>query len=103
MLKIPMDSKMLIADGQHRIYGLQRALKEDPDLGDETISCVIFLDFGLERRQQIFHDLNNFVSKPTKSLNLLYDHRSDGAEIARNVMNGANHLSVAAQMLKRPL
>ena len=89
MLKIPMESKMLIADGQHRIYGLQRALKEDPDLGDETISCVIFLDFGLERRQQIFHDLNNFVSKPTKSLNLLYDHRSDGAEIARNVMNGA--------------
>ena len=89
LLKIPMDSKMLIADGQHRIYALQRALKEDPDLGDETISCVIFLDFGLDRRQQIFHDLNNYVSKPTKSLNLLYDHRSDGAEIARNVMNGA--------------
>ncbi|HEY9826771.1 MAG TPA: DNA sulfur modification protein DndB [Stenomitos sp.] len=87
-LKIPMDSQLLIADGQHRIYGLQLAMQQNPELRDEAISCVIFLDIGLKRRQQIFHDLNNHVSKPNKSLNLLYDHGSDKSDLARQVMKG---------------
>ena len=87
-LNVPMDSRFLIADGQHRIAGLKLALAENPDLRDETISCVVFLHSGLQRAQTMFHDLNHHVSKPNKSLNLLYDHRSDESDLARQVMRG---------------
>ena len=88
ILNVPLDSRFLIADGQHRIEGLKLAAVENPDFFDETISCVIFLHTGLERAQTMFHDLNHFASKPNKSLNLLYDHRSDESELARRVMKG---------------
>jgi DNA sulfur modification protein DndB len=88
ILNVPMDSRFLIADGQHRIEGLKLALTENPDFQDETISCVIFLHSGLERAQTMFHDLNYHASKPNKSLNLLYDHRSNESELARQVMKG---------------
>jgi DNA sulfur modification protein DndB len=87
-LNVPMDSRFLIADGQHRIAGLKLALAENPDLRDETISCVVFLHSGLQRAQTMFHDLNHYASKPNKSLNLLYDHRSDESDLARQVMKG---------------
>jgi DNA sulfur modification protein DndB len=88
ILNVPMDSRFLIADGQHRIEGLKLALAENPDFQDETISCVIFLHAGLERAQTMFHDLNHYASKPSKSLTLLYDYRSDESELARQVMKG---------------
>ena len=85
-LQIPLSAQFLINDGQHRIGGLKAALNDNPDLGDETISVVVFYDLGLQRQQQIFHDLNHYASKPTKSLNLLYDHRSEDAEDVRQLM-----------------
>jgi DNA sulfur modification protein DndB len=39
------------------------------------ISVVFFRDDGLKRSQQMFSDLNKNAVKPTKSLNILYDHR----------------------------
>jgi DNA sulfur modification protein DndB len=88
ILNVPMDSRFLIADGQHRIEGLKLALTENPDFHDETISCVIFLHTGLEHAQTMFHDLNHYANKPNKSLNLLYDHRSSESDLARQVMKG---------------
>lgn len=87
-LQIPMTSQFLIADGQHRTAGLHQALQENPQLADETIPVVLFLHTSLQAAQQIFHDLNHFTAKPTKSLNLLYDHRTDGANLTREVWRG---------------
>jgi len=44
-------------------------------MGHEMISVVFFQDSGLKRSQQMFSDLNKNAIKPTKSLNILYDHR----------------------------
>ena len=74
-LYINMDSRLLINDGQHRRKAIEEALKENPDLGSEMISVVFFHDDGLKRSQQMFSDLNKNAVKPTKSLNILYDHR----------------------------
>ena len=57
-LEVSMDARFLINDGQHRKAAILDALKEDPSLGDETISIVFYEDQGLERSQQIFTDLN---------------------------------------------
>ena len=74
-LYISMDSRLLINDGQHRRKAIEEALKEKPELGHEMISVVFFRDDGLKRSQQMFSDLNKNAVKPTKSLNILYDHR----------------------------
>jgi DNA sulfur modification protein DndB len=74
-LYINMDSRLLINDGQHRRKAIEEALQERPELGHEMISVVFFQDTGLKRSQQMFSDLNKNAVKPTKSLNILYDHR----------------------------
>ena len=74
-LYIAMESRLLINDGQHRRKAIEEALKEKPEMGHEMISVVFFQDSGLKRSQQMFSDLNKNAIKPTKSLNILYDHR----------------------------
>ena len=76
-LYINMDARLLINDGQHRRKAIEESLKEKPELGREMISVVFFRDDGLKRSQQMFSDLNKNAIKPTKSLNILYDHRND--------------------------
>jgi DNA sulfur modification protein DndB len=82
-LHVPMSAKFIINDGQHRRAAIEIALQENPDLGDETIAVVFFLDKGLERCQQMFADLNRYAIRPSRSLGLLYDHRDEIAKIAK--------------------
>ena len=89
-LHVPMDSRFLINDGQHRRAAIEEAMRVDPSLSDETIAIVFFLDQGLERSQQMFADLNRHAVKPSRSLGLLYDHRSEMASIARHLCTGVD-------------
>jgi len=86
-LYIGMDSRLLINDGQHRRKAIEEALKERPELGHEMISVVFFQDEGLKRSQQMFSDLNKNAVKPTKSLNILYDHRDEFSKFIVNLVN----------------
>lgn len=82
-IRISMAARFLINDGQHRRAAIEQALKENPDLGEETIAVVFFHDAGLSRCQQMFADLNRHAVRPPRSLGVLYDHRDDLATIAR--------------------
>jgi len=86
-LYIAMDSRLLINDGQHRRKAIEEALKDRPELGHEMISVVFFQDIGLKRSQQMFSDLNKNAIKPTKSLNILYDHRNEFSQFIVNLVN----------------
>ena len=86
-LHINMDARLLINDGQHRRKAIEEALKEKPELGKEMISVVFFRDDGLKRSQQMFSDLNKNAVKPTKSLNILYDHRDDFYQFVVSLTN----------------
>lgn len=85
-LKVPMEAKFIINDGQHRRAAILAALDNKPELAYETISVVFFLDIGLERCQQMFADLNRYAIRPSRSLGLLYDHRNEKAKLARFVV-----------------
>jgi DNA sulfur modification protein DndB len=74
-LRFPLTTRLLINDGQHRRAAIQRALDEDPTLGGQTISVVLFPGESLERNQQMFSDLNRTVQKTSRSLDIMYDHR----------------------------
>lgn len=84
-LKIPVAASIVLNDGQHRVAAIERAITEKPDLADETIPIVFFLDLGLERNQQIFADINRHAVRPNTSLNVLYDKREATAKIAMEV------------------
>jgi DNA sulfur modification protein DndB len=85
-LCVPMDARFVINDGQHRRASIEAALRENPDLGNETISVVFFLDVGLKRCQQMFADLNRYAIRPQSSLGFLYDHRDSDALIAKDLL-----------------
>jgi DNA sulfur modification protein DndB len=89
LLHIPMTASFIINDGQHRRAAIEMALRENPDLGDESIAVVFFHDLGLERCQQMFADLNRYAVRPSRSLGVLYDHRDERAEVTRNVVAGS--------------
>ncbi|MGI5401924.1 DNA sulfur modification protein DndB [Streptomyces sp. CA-135486] len=82
-IRIPMSARFLINDGQHRRAAIEQALRENPDLGNETIAVVFFHDAGLERCQQMFADLNRHAVRPARSIGVLYDHRDDLANLTR--------------------
>jgi len=84
-LTVAMDAKFIVNDGQHRRAAITQALQAAPELGEETIAVVFFLDRGLERCQQMFADLNRHAVKPSPSLGLLYDHRSAAANVAKHL------------------
>lgn len=84
-LTVSMESRFVINDGQHRRAAIESALQEAPDLGDETIAVVFFVDRGLQRCQQMFADLNRHAVKPSASLGVLYDHRNAAGRVAKHV------------------
>ena len=81
-LVAPMTARFIINDGQHRRAAIEEALKFRPELGDETISVVFFIDGGLTRSQQMFADLNKHAIRPTKSLGILYDLRDPLSQLS---------------------
>ncbi|MBB5987866.1 DNA sulfur modification protein DndB [Sphingobium lignivorans] len=103
VLRVPMASRIIINDGQHRQAAIQAALAEAPELGDETIAVVLFHDRGLERCQQMFADLNRYAVRPSRSLSVLYDHRDDQALLAKLVLSQLPEMAELVEMERSSL
>ncbi|WP_237376883.1 DNA sulfur modification protein DndB, partial [Salmonella enterica] len=82
-LCVPMDAQILINDGQHRRKAIEDALDARPELGQDNIPVLFFVDEGLKRSQQMFADLNKYAIRPSPSLASLYDHRDASSNLAR--------------------
>ena len=92
VLEVPMDSKFLINDGQHRKAALLRAIQEDESLLEESISVVFYSDLGLSRSQQMFTDLNKHAVKTSNSIAELYDSRDKLAVVTRSIIANIDFL-----------
>lgn len=103
MLRIPMSARFIINDGQHRRAAIDRALREKPELGDETIAVVFFLDIGLARCQQMFADLNRYAIRPSKSLGILYDYRDVTARLAKSLISKSSIFRDVVELEKTSL
>lgn len=87
ILNLPMEADLLLNDGQHRRAGIAAALEEDPTIGEDSISVVLFPFEDHDRAQQMFSDLNRTALPTTKSLNILYDHRDRLANITMTLLS----------------
>ncbi|WP_099353727.1 DNA sulfur modification protein DndB [Fredinandcohnia onubensis] len=92
-LRIALDARFLINDGQHRRAAIEEALKISPELGNETISVVFFYDDGLKKSQQIFSDLNRHAVNTTSSIGILYDHRDRLSMVTKDIINSISLLN----------
>ena len=77
VLKLRLGDELIINDGQHRCAGIADALKHNPEIGDHTISVLLFPWESKDRVQQMFSDLNRYGQKTSKSLDILYDKRDE--------------------------
>lgn len=78
-LILQLGDEFIINDGQHRCAGIVRALNDGVPIGRDTLSVLLFPWESTERVQQMFSDLNRFVQKTSKSLDILYDKRDERA------------------------
>lgn len=101
-LVIDEDAELYITDGQHRNAAIQRALAEDPTLGNETISVVFFASKSLEERQKIFKDLNLYPVKTDTSLSITYDDKPD-AKLSKTIIFESDKLRKLVHMEKSNL
>ena len=102
-LKIPMSARFIINDGQHRRAAIDSALRNRPELGDETIAVVFFVDKGLERCQQMFADLNRYAIRPSTSLSILYDYRDETARLVKSLIAGSEIFGDVVELEKTSL
>lgn len=80
VLKLRLGDELIINDGQHRAAGIVQALKDgSAAFREDTLSVLLFPWENTDRVQQMFSDLNRFVQKTSKSLDILYDKRDDTA------------------------
>lgn len=86
ILRISMDSHLLINDGQHRKAAIDEAVRINKALADEAISVVLFVDQGLLRSQQMFSDLNRHAVNVSSSLSILYNHRDEAVGITKKYL-----------------
>jgi DNA sulfur modification protein DndB len=103
VLHVPMSARFIINDGQHRRAAIEMALQECPELADESIAVVFFMDRGLERCQQMFADLNRYAIRPSRSLSVLYDHRDDRSRLAKLVVERLPDLKELVELEKSSL
>jgi DNA sulfur modification protein DndB len=80
------DANFVINDGQHRCAAIAQAVRENPALGDESISVLLFPYETRSRVQQMFSDLNRTGVRTSKSLNILYDHRDILSKVTLRVI-----------------
>lgn len=102
-LHIPMAARFIINDGQHRRAAIEMALRERPELADESIAVVLFLDQGLERCQQMFADLNRYAIRPSRSIGVLYDHRDAMSRLTKMMIMRSEMFRDLVEMEKTTL
>lgn len=99
-LWIPLEAKLTIVDGIHRIYGLQRAVKDCPALADQSIALLIHVDPDGTRRGQIFSDVKRHERSSAQSLRIGLDDRDEAARLTRNVIDAVPIFAGAIEMEK---
>jgi DGQHR domain-containing protein len=76
-------SRIWSVDGQHRRQGFMNALQKVPVLSSDKIAAVIYVEPELEKRRQMFADMNATPKKVLKALAVGVNTRSPFARAAR--------------------
>jgi DNA sulfur modification protein DndB len=83
LLTIPFGTNLRSLDGQHRRQGLNEAIAENPVIAEDFTSVLIYVEADVEKRRQMFSDMNATPKVVSKALNVYFDRRSPFARAAQ--------------------
>jgi DNA sulfur modification protein DndB len=86
-LRVPLESTILILDGVNRRAGIEMALKQRPELGDEAIPVLLFVDSEYHHAEQLLSDIRRNGSKSARSQGILCDFRDENARLSRELID----------------
>lgn len=83
------EEKIFPVDGQHRVEGIKSALRENPEIQNETISVILIghtnTPEGMERSRRIFSTLNRYA-KPVRLGDIIALDEDDIVAITTRIM-----------------
>ena len=86
VLHLPLDATLRSIDGMHRRRALPEALSQDPALGDDQLAVLIYVEPELEKRKQMFSDINWNQRAVPKSVNVGFNVRDPFALAVNNFL-----------------
>jgi DNA sulfur modification protein DndB len=86
MLTLDTEDPFIVVDGQHRLGAIEKVIKEEAELRNDSIAVVLFPYKDLRTTQQLFSDLNRTAKPPTKSLNIAFDYRDVENRVVQEVV-----------------
>lgn len=90
LLEFPGNHKIFPVDGQHRVEGIKAALREDPKLANETITCIFIGhsndSSGMQRTRRLFSTLNRYAKPVTMDDIIALDEDDSIAIVTRELL-----------------
>jgi DNA sulfur modification protein DndB len=99
-LRLPIAARFLIHDGLQRRAAIETVLSLRPELADETISIVLFVDPGFHRSEQIYSDLKRHEARSSRSQGILWDNRDEMALIAKELVKKVDAFEGMTEMVR---
>jgi DGQHR domain-containing protein len=87
MLTIPLEARMRSIDGQHRRHGIKTALEVMDALGEEHSAILFYVESDVEKRKQMFSDMNWTPRPVSKSVNVGFDHRDPFSRAVQHLVD----------------
>jgi DNA sulfur modification protein DndB len=84
-IQIPLSARMLVQDGQHRRAAIQRAVAENPTLGDDLVAIMLVPDPDFNRTPHIYAQLNEARTRRNLSQRILHDLDNPLAGLVREL------------------
>jgi DNA sulfur modification protein DndB len=103
LLRVPLNARLLLHDGLHRRAAVEALLLSKPELADETISVVLFVDPGFQRAEQLSTDLKRAESGPAPARGGLLDRRDETANLARALAERVEVFAGVTEMVSSKL
>jgi DNA sulfur modification protein DndB len=86
-LHLPLTSRLRVIDGQYRRGAIKRALEVLEDLSQDDTNLLHYVEDDLERRKQMFSDMNWHQKPVTKSVNVAFDSRDPFSRAVQTLAN----------------
>lgn len=87
VLTIPLDARLRSTDGQHRRGGIKEALEAVEELGNHSTALLIYVEPDLQKRRQMFSDMNWHQKPVSKSVNVGFDRRDPFARVTQRLVS----------------
>ena len=90
ILRLSGTERLFVLDGQHQLVGIEEALKEKPQLGDDELSVILIAHqadpAGQERSRRLFTTLNKNTKPVSKGEIIALDEDDTMAITARRLV-----------------